>query len=387
MARKRPLNLFVLIDALGWRVLDGREFLSDFLPYRVALRTVLGFSSGAIPTILTGVPPAFHGHWNLFFYDPKGSPFGWLRHFRWLPDRVLDNRLTRRLVTEIGRRVLGLGSLFECCVSPRLLPWLDWVEKRNIYGRGAISGVRSIFDELGERRIPYQAYSYHRGSDAEILDQAQRDLKSSDVGFFFLYLSELDLFLHRCREDASSVEQRLKWYAGRLRQLFALARELDPRVNLTVFSDHGMTPVRHTYDLVREIEALRFSMPEDYLVVYDSTMARFWFFTEKARRVIVDRLNVLSCGRVLSDDELRELGVFFPDRRYGETIFLLHPGWLLAQSDFNGRGWMPAGMHGYHPADPDSDAVFLSNHRPAIEVSTIAEVHRLMHHAAINREL
>jgi len=49
----RHLSVFVLIDALGWRFLEGREFLPDLLSYRKPVRTVLGFSSGAIPTILT----------------------------------------------------------------------------------------------------------------------------------------------------------------------------------------------------------------------------------------------------------------------------------------------------------------------------------------------
>src|SRR5439155_6518704 len=102
--RKRRLQVFVLIDALGWRILEGRDFLSDLLPYRAPLRTVLGFSSGAIPTILTGLPPAAHSHWNLFYYDPDHSPFRWLRHFQFLPDCVLDHRVTCKLLKELGRR-------------------------------------------------------------------------------------------------------------------------------------------------------------------------------------------------------------------------------------------------------------------------------------------
>ena len=90
MKRDSQIHLFVLIDALGWQFLKGHEFLSDMLPYRAPLRTVLGFSSGAIPTILTGLPPAQNGHWNLFYYDPEGSPFRWLRHLRFVPDRLLD---------------------------------------------------------------------------------------------------------------------------------------------------------------------------------------------------------------------------------------------------------------------------------------------------------
>src|SRR5438105_7693893 len=50
--RKRRIHIFVLIDALGWEFLKNKEFLSGILPYRRPLRTVLGFSSGAIPTIL-----------------------------------------------------------------------------------------------------------------------------------------------------------------------------------------------------------------------------------------------------------------------------------------------------------------------------------------------
>jgi hypothetical protein len=128
---------------------------------------------------------------------------------------------------------------------------------------------------------------------------------------------------------------------------------------------------------VREIEQLGLSMPEDYLAVYDSTMARFWFFSGDARRKIVARLGGLECGRILSDDDLGALGILFPDRRYGELVFLLDPGWLVGGSDFNGR-WTPDGMHGYHPDDSYSDGIFLSNVPPAQPVPTVANVYSVM---------
>src|SRR5438309_10944158 len=95
-SNKRPVWIFVLIDALGWRYVDGTPFLEEELEYRKPLRTILGFSSGAIPTILTGVPPAQNGHWNLFYYDPDGSPFRWMRWLNFLPDSILDHRVTRK---------------------------------------------------------------------------------------------------------------------------------------------------------------------------------------------------------------------------------------------------------------------------------------------------
>jgi len=378
--QRRSINVFVLIDALGWRLLDRHDFLSDVLPHRQPLRTVLGYSSGAIPTLLTGLAPAEHGHWNLLYYDPVNSPFRWLRHLRKLPPRVLDNRIARRLLREVGRRMLGLGPLFECAVPPSLLPLFDWTEKRSIYARGGIGGGRSIFDRLAERGAEHRVYTYHQHRDAEILDKACRDVAAGGSGFYFLYLSEVDALLHHHFHDREKVDEKLDWYARELRRLFSTARAADPEATFTIFSDHGMAPVREHYPLVDQVEALGFHMPSHYLAIYDSTMARFWFFDESARREIVALLESLPCGRVVPDAELQQLGVWFPDRRYGEVILLLHPGWLLSGSRFNGS-WTPAGMHGYHPDDPDSDGVFLSNRPPPVAVRGLADVHGCLQHA------
>jgi predicted AlkP superfamily pyrophosphatase or phosphodiesterase len=378
MTYSRPIRIFVLIDALGWSLLESREFLTDVLSYRRELRTVLGFSSGAIPTILTGLPPSKNGHWNLFYYDPTGSPFRWLRHLSFVPRAILDHGVSRAIIKRLGRWVLGLGPLFECCVKPSLLHSFNWIEKRNIYDRGGIHGAKSIFDGLADRKTPYRVYSYHDCSDQEIFQRARHDIASTNTEFFFLYLSELDALLHFEPKGGKRLEKRLEWYAAELRNLLESARKLDPETNLTVFSDHGMAAVSDHYDLVRDIESLGFKMGQDYLAVYDSTMARFWFFGEHVRKAVAGHLKTLSCGRVLADEELADLGVLFDDRRYGEVVFLLNPGCMIAESDFNGRGWSPLGMHGYHPDHPDSSAIFLSNRVPSFAVSSIADVYECM---------
>jgi predicted AlkP superfamily pyrophosphatase or phosphodiesterase len=377
--RKHGIAVFVLIDALGWQILQNRDFLCDYLPYRRPLQTILGFSSGAIPTILTGTSPAEHGHWNLFYYDPDNSPFKWLRFFHFLPDSILDNRVSRKIIKELGRRFLGMGPLFDCAVSPRVLPFFNWVEKRNIYDKRGITGAPSIFDNLERNQIGHRVYTYHHATDAEILGQAERDLRAGAAQFYFLYLSEMDMFLHLHRTDANAIDERLRWYDERLRQVFAVAREVDPDASLAVLSDHGMTPVQNYYDLLGDVEKLGLAMPKDYLAVYDSTMARFWFFNEAARDRILGTLRAVTCGRLLPDDELQRMGVFFDDRRFGEAIFLLDPGWLFSRSDFD---WAPVGMHGYHPDDADSDAVFLANREPSANVTTIKDVYQCMWEAA-----
>jgi hypothetical protein len=381
LAAQNRLRIFVLIDALGWKFLGARDFLSDLLTHRQPLRTVLGFSSGAIPTLLTGTLPMQNGHWNLYYYDPKGSPFGWLRHFRFLPDSLLNHRVTRRLLAEAGRRVMGLGKNFGCYVAPTLLPYFNWVERRNIYEEKGIAGAPSIFDQLAEHGIPYRSYSYHHLTDEQILTRSLDDLKQHAAGFYFIYLCEMDQLLHDQWEHPERLEQQLGWYAGRLRQIFAEALSQDADARIAIFSDHGMTPVSHHFDLVAGVRNLGFKMPSDYLSVYDSTMARFWFFTDSARHGVEDYLGSLNCGRLLGDDELQQLGILFPDRRYGQLIFLMNPGWLMASSNFNGAGWVPAGMHGYHPDDPYSDGVFLTNRPYPFEIRQLADVYRCMHEA------
>ena len=71
-APKANLHVFVLIDALGWEIIKDRRFLNNELPVRMPLKTVLGYSSGAIPTLLTGRTPAEAGHWNIVLLRPRG---------------------------------------------------------------------------------------------------------------------------------------------------------------------------------------------------------------------------------------------------------------------------------------------------------------------------
>src|SRR5580704_4803806 len=59
-------GIFVLVDALGWEWVKATRFLEGIAPHRRALQTVLGYSAGAIPSILTGCTPAEHGRLAMY---------------------------------------------------------------------------------------------------------------------------------------------------------------------------------------------------------------------------------------------------------------------------------------------------------------------------------
>jgi len=76
----------------------------------------------------------------------------------------------------------------------------------------------------------------------------------------------------------------------------------------------------------------------------------------------------------LEEDELRRLNVLFEDRRFGEDIFLLNPGTLMTPSYMGADA--VSGMHGYHPSEPTSRAVALSNRPFDVDMQHVVDVTR-----------
>lgn len=370
------IGLFVLIDALGWAYLHERSFLPDILTYRSQVSTVLGFSSGAIPVILSGKQPRESGHWNLFFHSPKQSPFRWVGAISFLSPKILNSRIVRRGVRYVSQRLGGFDGYFQIHGVPvELLPYFDICEKKDIYRPGGIPD--SIFNQLTDSGLRFRAYSYHQFSDEEVIHEACRDLRQGRFDFYFVYLAELDAFLHLRCKDKKGVDAAIARYERWMRQLYREAREQDEQVEFCVMSDHGMTPKLAGFDLLGEISRLPVRMPRDYIALYDSTMARFWFFNAQAREYISHHLGQLKCGRILSIEEQKHYGLDFDDNRYGDLIFLMNPG-LLIEPSFMGKS-APEGMHGFDPdVDPWASAIFLSNYDPGRSVSSLRDVNAVI---------
>ena len=369
------LSIYVLVDALGWELLRGRPFLDDVLVDRRWLVTILGYSSGAIPSILCGRLPSEHGHWNLFYRSPAQSPFRWTRLLRPLPAPLVENRVTRRIVKHVSRRLCGYTGYFSIYDYPVAhLDQFDLTEKRNIYQPGGCDAP-TIFDRFQEAGLEWECYTYHQYRDEEILALAPARAASTRARVLFLYLSGLDHYLHFHIHDAAGVTARLRWYEVGLRRVLAAARAARP-AEMFVFSDHGMTPVRSTYDLARDVAILGLRVPEDFLPAYDSTMARFWVWNDRARRRLEDFLGAHPCGRLLGRDELERLGIWFDDDRYYHLLFLLKPGVLLCPSHMGSVRF--AGMHGYHPSEPTCDAVLLATAPIARPADHITDIHAVL---------
>jgi hypothetical protein len=79
----------------------------------------------------------------------------------------------------------------------------------------------------------------------------------------------------------------------------------------------------------------------------------------------------------MADEELEQLGTLFPDRYFGELIFLVSEGVLIVPSHMGERPIRA--MHGYHPDAPHSYAALMTNHdRVPEDITAIPDVYKLM---------
>jgi hypothetical protein len=374
---KALLPLFVFIDACGWEIIKDDPFLRNLAPGRKRLTSVFGYSSACVPSILSGRWPASHGNWSYFIYDPKNSPFGFLRPLSWLPRRLTGRRIFRRWLSKLLKARLRFEGYFDLYNMPfEHISLYDFSEKKSpLQPRGMNQGP-NIFDFLEERRIAYHV-SAPQKDEAGNLAALLQDVRSERIDFAFLYWPGLDGLLHQVGNQSPQIGPKLREYETWIKTLCSVASQHYEEVRLYVFSDHGMANCDERLDLKALVEALPLKMPQDYAVVYDSTMARFWFFSDRARQEITALLKSVPQGRMLPDEELERLGTFFPDRRFGELMFLVKEGVLIVPSHMGERPIRA--MHGYHPDDKHSYAVLCSN-QPDIpdEVEAIPDVFRLM---------
>lgn len=374
---KDILPLFIMVDACGWEIVKNDPFGQSFAPHRHRLESVFGYSSTCVPSILSGRWPVEHRNWCYFVYDPKNSPFRALRLLRWLPTALTGRRIVRRLLTKMVKRQLNFRGYFDLYNIPfKHISLYDFTEKKSPLKPGGMNRGPNIFDFLTRRHIPYFVSDPDQ-TERENLDVLKEKVASEDIDFAFMYWPGLDGLLHAVGNDSPKIPEKLRGYEVWIEELLATAKQHYREIHLYVFSDHGMANCDEHLDLRSKIDALPIEMEKDYAVVYDSTMARFWFFNENARKQVSELLKTVPQGRIIEDEELERMHALFPDRYFGELIYLVKEGVLIVPSHMGERPIRA--MHGYHPSDKHSYATLFTNQAELpVKITAIPEIFRLM---------
>src|SRR5687767_7993373 len=378
---KNVLPLFIFIDALGWEIIRDEPFAGFCAPGRRRLTSVFGYSSACVPSIVSGKWPSEHRNWCYFVHDPEGSPFRSLRHLRWLPRALTSRRIVRRQLSKLVKAQMKFRGYFDLYNIPfEHIAEFDFSEKKSPLKPGGMNCGTNIFDYLEEHDIAYHS-SEPEKPEAHNTAALLRDIQAERMDFAFVYWPELDGLLHAVGNQSERIPAKLREYDQRIEGVLAAALQHYSEVRLYIFGDHGMANCNELLDLRAKVRSLEVKMGRDYAVVYDSTMARFWFFNERARTAVTQLLNTVPEGRIISDEELKEIGTFFPDGQFGELIFLVKEGVLIVPSDMGERPIRA--MHGYHPTDKHSYAALCTNQINLPDhITAIPHMYDLMVHDA-----
>ncbi len=376
MAKNKKLSLFIFIDAFGWDILKPVSFFDKELPHRRKLESVLGYSSTAVPSILTGRKPAEHGHFSFYYYDPENSPFKLLAPLGVLPEFFASRARIRNKLSQVLKKALGYTGYFQIYNMPfKYIRMFDYCEKRDIFAPDGIIHGDNIFTAAELSGIDYHVSDWRKSED-DNFDSVMKAVDGGDIDWAFYYNAALDGILHVYGAGSDRSLAQIELYKKRLEKLFASVKKNYRYFDIYVFSDHGMANTRGSHNLWKDVDALGLRFGRDYAAVYDSTMARFWFMNQDARAAINGLLESKDYGQILTRKELEDYGAYFPDKKYGETLFIMNEKELIVPS-FMGRKSI-AGMHGFRPEAPSSMAMIMSNRELPENVKAITDIHSLM---------
>lgn len=374
--KQNTIEIFLFIDALGWKIVNDHTFMEELLPYRKSSFMQFGYSCSAMPTILSGKTPAEHGHLGLFRFSLNDSPFKMLSRISWLfkPAHFWNRGRVRHHLSKIIKKLHGFTGYFQLYQMPlEKLKYMDYCEKQDLFVANGMYPLVNLHDRLVQLGVPFHISDWHLSDDENYL-AAERAI-AAGKRFLFVYTASLDGLLHDKVGDFQAVDTKLSSIKCQIEKLYAQAKHYAEDVHFTVFSDHGMTPLTRSVEVMSTVGKTGLRFGKDYGVCYDSTMARFYYLRDDVQEIVETVMKDFP-GHFLTIPEEKRYGIYRADRLFGDQIFLCDAGVQLAPSDMGGKPL--AGMHGFAPEDVHSEASILSNVPIPAEIVGVADYFDLM---------
>jgi hypothetical protein len=360
--------LVVFVDAFGAGQLEHLGNALPSLPHRRPLGGILGYSSGALATVLTGAMPEDHGRMCLFSRAPaEGDQILRPLRFLGLMPKILHERgRVRRLVSRVFAKTTGLtGYVALHRVPPEEFEWLDLPEREDLFNARDIGGVPTFLAQARDAGLSVYASPWQL-EESERWRTSLAFLKGEHPDLVFLYAAMLDARLHTYGNRPDVIEETLSEIGRHIER----AREIvsDDGADLTTYvvGDHGMADVR------REVDPRPFLRLTNLDVFVDSTMLRLWGSESELERARADIERRGWPGRWLDEAGLRDRRAAMPGAPFGEAFFLLDEGAIFVPSYVGGS---IRGMHGYDLTAGSARAALASD-RPIpegiVEIADIA---------------
>lgn len=147
----------------------------------------------------------------------------------------------------------------------------------------------------------------------------------SNKNMDYIYINELDKIAHKYGTFSEKTIKCLRKIDRKLK-----------KINFDIlFSDHGMMDINKVI-----------KVPESEICIIDSTLARYFGKKEELEKIKIKL--PLKSGRIIN----------WPDKKYGQLIFLANPGCLILPNFWQGNCPVKA-MHGYDNYNKEMHGFYL----------------------------
>lgn len=358
--------LIILLDAFrpDYISRDITPFLYNLKANHIFFRmkTQVGYSPGAHATIWSGLHQDKHGKFLIFHYNPKTSPFKWAKWLGIIPSPLRAFIIAALKIPYYKIRALNRNPPkwykkiieYPPALPPRIAPFISTGVKPN--------HKNTLFTILEQHKISwYSQTDYGAAYLTKSKPKPLSEFKITDADIDFFYFYYADGLGHVKGVHSKELRAYLKEVDKTIKRLFDEAHNKFGDFRFFIFSDHGMCELKYFVNIQKHLKKLPLKQPEDYIAFYDATMARFWVFNEKARKLLITSLKRIPHTTLIDNRLRKKYHLEFKDNKWGDIFLLMHPHYRPFPDYFAPlRGAIKA-YHGYDPDYPCSYGIFLSN--------------------------
>lgn len=323
--------LMIFIDGLSYSEAVAKiNILADKKVCKVTPGA--GFSNNLYPEMLAGQSPDEIGYFNEWSPSPlRVRPLP-----KWL--RVLDC-LRGFVYLNAGLRKILLAKILKKNYSNIPFKYAHHFAPQGSHDFRDLDNTIlehfdfDIFDAVDFRSLPVGK------RDFAALSAACDQLESPNT---LVSLTDYDNLAHIYGLGSRHVEAHLARLNQEIELLLKKYYRKYPSGKIVVFSDHGMVNVHSHVDL--DLENLIGKMEAGSLLYFlDSTYLRIWVRDKAREKEILRKLEKLSVGHVIADEERSVYGI--SSKAFGQIMFRANEGFNFCPNFYGGRP--VKAMHGY----------------------------------------
>ena len=356
--------LIVLLDACRWDYINPEDSptihkLIENSVYVKKLSSSSGFTQRT--ALFTGALPEKSGFYTMYIRDPKTSPYKPLIPFTWFLRRItrgsILHRITRKFINQIPKLTTDFAP--PGYIPSEILPHISVIEDDTPIQEPGTLPLESIFDKMREAKIPFY---YHMapvsGNDEDTFQAVLSKMKEKKDQVYLVQFSDTDGRVHEDGVASATRHRVVKEVDERIRVLKETLEKQFEDPWVVVLGDHGMVDTENYVDIWGPVEKLaaeqKLKHGKDFLMFLDSTLARFWFFTERAEKVLTPFLDELlkTNGVWIDEDYRKSHSIPHNPDWYGQKIWRADVGTGIFPDYFHWENDKYIGMHGYDNKEP-----------------------------------